>query len=162
MISLPPYFSWYDILEMLDEPKLAGMRAAVDEMQSNGIKRQHPAQQIIDDLLAAEIAEKKARSIRYQVVAAKLPLAKELADSDFTGSPANQGLVRELADGGFLRQQRNAVLVGGTGRQTHPPSPSPATASEPGRDAGSTPWSIWSNRWKPRPKPGAAGKTPIS
>ena len=109
-----------EILKMIDELKLTGMRAAFDEVLSNGIKRQHPAQQIIGDLLAAEIAEKKARSIRYQVTAAKLPLAKELADFDFTASPVNQGLVRELESGGFLRQQRNAVLVGGTGTgKTH-------------------------------------------
>jgi len=110
----------HDILKMIDDLKLAGMRAAFDEVLSNGIKRQHTAQQIIGDLLAAEIAEKQARSIRYQVTIAKLPLAKELADFDFTGSPVNQGLARELAGSGFLHQQRNAVLVGGTGTgKTH-------------------------------------------
>ena len=109
-----------EILTMIDQLKLAGMRAAFDEVMSNGIKRQHSAQQIIGELLAAEIAEKRARSIRYQVAAARLPLAKELADFDFTGSPVNQGLVRDLEAGGFLRQQRNAVLVGGTGTgKTH-------------------------------------------
>jgi len=105
----------HDILAMMAELKLLGMRLAFDEVLTNGVKRQHPAQQIIGDLLAAEIAEKHARSIRYQVGAAKLPLAKELADFDFRGSPINEGLVRELAVGTFLSQQRNAVLVGGTG-----------------------------------------------
>ena len=46
---------------------------------------------------------------------AKLPLAKELADFDFTDTPVNEPLVRELAVGGFLANQRNAVLIGGTG-----------------------------------------------
>ncbi len=46
---------------------------------------------------------------------AKLPLAKELADFDFTGTPVNEPLVRELATGSFLTHQRNAVLIGGTG-----------------------------------------------
>ena len=105
----------HEILEMMTELKLLGMRLAFDEVLANGVKRQHPAQQIIGDLLASEIAEKHARSIRYQVGAAKLPLAKELADFDFTGSPINEGLVRELAVGTFLSQQRNTVLVGGTG-----------------------------------------------
>ena len=106
----------HEIREMMGELKLAGMRAAFDEVLTNGVKRQHAAQQIVGDLLAAEIAEKQARSIRYQVAAAKLPLAKELADFDFAGSPINEGLVRELAVGTFLEQQRNAVLVGGTGK----------------------------------------------
>jgi DNA replication protein DnaC len=103
------------ILEIMGELKLAGMRAAFDEVLTNGVKRQHSVQQIVGDLLAAEIAEKQARSIRYQVAAAKLPLTKELTDFEFTGSPINEALVRELAGGTFLAQQRNAVLVGGTG-----------------------------------------------
>ena len=110
----------HEIFDMLATLKLAGMRAAFDEVLSHGIKRQHSAEHIIGDLLAAEIAEKQARSIRYQVAAAKLPLAKELADFDFAASPVNQGLVRALDGGEFLRQQRNAVLVGGTGTgKTH-------------------------------------------
>ena len=32
---------------------------------------------------------------------------------DFSVSPVNQGLVRELHEGGFLATQRNAVLIGG-------------------------------------------------
>jgi DNA replication protein DnaC len=109
-----------DILGLMNQLRLAGMRAAFDEMLANGIKRQHPVQQIIGDLLRAEIAEKQARSIKYQIAIAKLPWAKELADFDFTNTPVNEGLVRDLSVGGFLAQQRNAVLVGGTGTgKTH-------------------------------------------
>jgi DNA replication protein DnaC len=51
---------------------------------------------------------------------AKLPLAKEIADFDFTATPINEQLVRDLATGGFLAVERNAVLVGGTGTgKTH-------------------------------------------
>jgi DNA replication protein DnaC len=51
---------------------------------------------------------------------AKLPLAKEIADFDFAATPINEVLVKDLATGGFLAQQRNAVLVGGTGTgKTH-------------------------------------------
>jgi hypothetical protein len=55
-----------DILGLMDELKLVGMKATFDEVLSNDLKRQHPAQQIIGELLAAEIAEKQARSIRYR------------------------------------------------------------------------------------------------
>lgn len=110
----------HEIIEMMSELKLAGMRAAFDEVITNGLKRQHPVPQIIGDLLKAEIAEKHARSIRYQLGIAKLPLAKELADFEFDGAPINQALVRDLATGAFLAQQRNAVLIGGTGTgKTH-------------------------------------------
>jgi DNA replication protein DnaC len=105
----------HEILEMMAELKLAGMRAAFDELLADGLKRQHSALRIVGELLKAEIAEKQARSIKYQMTIAKLPLAKELADFDFTGMPINEALVRELATGAFLANQRNAVLIGGTG-----------------------------------------------
>jgi DNA replication protein DnaC len=110
----------HDVIELMRELKLMGMRAAYDEVLSNALKRQHPAQQIVGSLLQAEIAEKQARSIRYQVTSAKLPLIKEIADFDFSGTPINEGLVRDMATGSFLDGQRNAVLVGGTGTgKTH-------------------------------------------
>lgn len=105
----------HDILEMMSHLKLVGMRAAFDEVVADGIKRQHSVQRIVGELLKAEIAEKQARSIKYQMTIARLPLAKELADFDFTGMPINEALVRELATGAFLENQRNAVLIGGTG-----------------------------------------------
>ncbi len=110
----------HEVLELMGELKLVGMRAAYDEVLSNALKRQHPAAQIVGSLLQAEIAEKQARRVRYQVAAAKLPLVKELAEFDFSGTPINEGLVREMATGSFLDGQRNAVLVGGTGTgKTH-------------------------------------------
>ena len=105
----------HEVLEMMAALKLAVMRDAFDEVLADGLKRQHPMQRIIGELLKAEIADKQARSIKYQMSGAKLPLAKELADFDFTDTPVNEPLVRELAVGGFLANQRNAVLIGGTG-----------------------------------------------
>ena len=110
----------HEILDIMGSLKLAGMRAAFDEVVANGVKRKHAVPQIIGDLLKAEIAEKAARSIKYQLTIAKLPLAKELAEFDFAGTPVNEGLARDLARGDFLAQQRNVVLVGGTGTgKTH-------------------------------------------
>ena len=49
-----------------------------------------------------------------------MPLAKDLEDFQFDGTPINETLVRDHAGGGFLDQQRNAVLIGGTGTgKTH-------------------------------------------
>ena len=104
-----------DLMAMMAELSLSGMCAAYDEVMRDGVKRQRPVQQILGDLLAAEVAEKKARSIRYQLGAARLPLARTLAEFDFTASPVNEALVRDLHDGGFLKTQRNAVCIGGTG-----------------------------------------------
>jgi DNA replication protein DnaC len=46
---------------------------------------------------------------------AKLPLAKDLDGFAFAGTPMNENLIRNLATGAFLAEQRNTVLVGGTG-----------------------------------------------
>lgn len=103
------------VLELMGTLKLYGMRSAYDEVMGNGIKRQHEPPRIVGDLLQSEIAEKQARSIRYQLSIAKLPLAKDIDDFDFTDTPVNESLVRELATGTFVADQRNVVLVGGTG-----------------------------------------------
>jgi DNA replication protein DnaC len=117
-----------DILELMTTLKLFGMRAAGacpraarsadpgDEVMATGIKRRHEPAHIVSELLSAEVAEKKARSIKYQLTIAKLPLAKDLEQFDFTSTPINEALVRDLAGGGFLAEQRNAVLIGGTGK----------------------------------------------
>jgi DNA replication protein DnaC len=96
------------------------MKAAYDEIITTAVKRSHEPQHVIGDLLAAEIAEKQARSIKYPMTIAKLPLAKDLEDFIFADTPINEGLVRDLAGGEFLAHERNVVLVGGTGTgKTH-------------------------------------------
>src|SRR5271166_1676086 len=103
-----------EVLDMMGELKLYGMKAAYDETLATAIKRKHEPQRFVGDLLRAEISEKQARSIKYQLTVAKLPLAKDVDDFAFKGTPINEALVRDLAGGGFIAQQRNIVLVGGT------------------------------------------------
>ena len=110
----------HELMELLSQLNLAGMRAHFDEVVTAGRKRQRAFEVILGELLRAEITDKQARSIRYQLGIAKLPLAKELTDFTFADSPVNQALVDELATGAFLAQQRNVVLIGGTGTgKTH-------------------------------------------
>jgi DNA replication protein DnaC len=109
-----------EILATMSALKLYGMKAAFDEIITTAIKRQHEPQRVVGDLLTAEISEKQARSIKYQIAIAKLPLAKDIADFQFDNTPVNETLVRDLARGDFLAQQRNVVLIGGTGTgKTH-------------------------------------------
>src|SRR3984893_10512775 len=104
-----------EIRELMSTLKLFGMRAAYDEVMASSIKRRHEPPRIVGDLLSAEIAEKQARSIKYQLTIAKLPLAKDIDEVDFPGPPINEALARDLASGRFIAEQRNAVLIGGTG-----------------------------------------------
>jgi DNA replication protein len=96
------------------------VREAYGEVIADAVKLQHRASRMVGDQLKAEIDEKQARSIKYQRTIAKLPLAKEITAFDFAETPIIEGLVRDLATGAFLANQRNAVLVGGTGTgKTH-------------------------------------------
>jgi DNA replication protein DnaC len=105
----------HDKRSLLGELKLYGMRSAYDDVMTAGIKRQHEPPRIVGDLLKSEIAEKQARSIKYQMTIAKLPLAKDIDEFAFDSTPINETLVRDLSNGAFLAEQRNAVLIGGTG-----------------------------------------------
>ncbi len=109
-----------EILTTMSTLKLYGMKSAYDEIIATAIKRQHDPQRVVADLLTSEIAEKQARSIKYQMTIAKLPLAKDIDDFAFPDTGINEALVRDLADGNFLAHERNAVLIGGTGTgKTH-------------------------------------------
>ena len=109
-----------EILSTMSTLKLFGMKAGYDDIVTAAVKRQHQPQRIVGDLLAAELSEKKARSIKYQMTIARMPFAKEIDEFAFEGTPINETLVRDLTAGGFLEQQRNLVLVGGTGTgKTH-------------------------------------------
>jgi DNA replication protein DnaC len=109
-----------EVLDLMGQLRLFGMKNAYDEILATALKRQHEPQRFAGALLRAEISEKQARSIKYQLTIAKLPLAKDVDGFEFNGTPINEGLVRDLAGGGFIAQQRNVVLVGGTGTgKTH-------------------------------------------
>lgn len=109
-----------EILATMNALKLYGMKSAYDEIIATAIKREHQPERIVSDLLTSEIAEKQARSIKYQMTIAKLPLAKDVDDFVFDDTGINETLVRDLAIGNFLTTQRNIVLVGGTGTgKTH-------------------------------------------
>jgi len=49
-----------EVLDMMGELKLYGMKAAYDETLATALKRKHEAQRFVGDLLKAEISEKQA------------------------------------------------------------------------------------------------------
>jgi DNA replication protein DnaC len=109
-----------DILDAMGALKLYGMKSAYDEIVATAVKRQHEPQRVVGDLLSAELSEKQARSIKYQMTIAKMPFAKDVDAFNFEGAPINEILVRDLAGGSFLDHQRNLILIGGTGTgKTH-------------------------------------------
>ena len=99
---------------------LYGMKVTLDEILAAGIKSRATPEKIICDLLEAELAERKVRSIRYRMGLARFPVDKDLDRFDFAASPVNEMQVRNLHEGRFLSDHTNVIMVGGTGTgKTH-------------------------------------------
>ena len=108
------------LLEAMGSLNLYGMKAVFDEVLSAGIRSRATPEKILLDLLEAEIAERRVRSIRYRMGLAKFPVDKDLDRFVFEDSPVNESLVRSLYEGRFLADKSNIILVGGTGSgKTH-------------------------------------------
>lgn len=108
------------VLDALTTLKLHGMRAVFDEVLVTGVKQRHTPEKILLELLSAELAERRLRSIRYRLGLARFPVDKDLDRFDFGASPVNEALVRSLYEGSFLPAKSNVILVGGTGTgKTH-------------------------------------------
>lgn len=71
-------------------------------------------------LLEAEEADRLARSLRYQLKAARFPLHRDLTGFDFTETPVDAARLQHLGSGTYLESAHNLILVGGTGTgKTH-------------------------------------------
>ena len=135
-----------DIMAAMGELKLYGMRAAYNELMAVAVRRQHDPRQIVGDLLAAEIneiepacrhrfetaGEGRGRSnTRSPPPGCPMPGRSKSSPSMTPRSttpwcvnwPAGLTMVPRTSGGihgSILSQQRNVVLVGGTGTgKTH-------------------------------------------
>lgn len=109
-----------ELMVLMSELGLRGMKAAWDETLAAENRRKGGPAWVLGRLLQAELADKKARSIKYQMTIARLPHAREVDEFDFSASPVAEEMVRRMADGSFIEAERNLVFVGGTGTgKTH-------------------------------------------
>ncbi len=100
--------------------KLFGMAQAVADLASQGSPAYQAAEEILRNLLKAELAEREVRSVAYQMKIARYPVYRDLAGFDFTQSAVDEALVRQLHRGEFVEEAHNVVLVGGPGTgKTH-------------------------------------------
>lgn len=108
------------LLDAMGGLKLYGMRSVLDEVLVTGTRQRSTPERIVLELLSAEQAERKAKSIRYRLGQAKFPTVKDLDQFDFSVSPVNEMQVRCLYEGQFLATRSNVILIGGTGTgKTH-------------------------------------------
>ena len=108
------------LMEGIQALGLYGMKSILDEVLAAGIKSRATPDKILCDLLEAEMAERKVRSIRYRMSLARFPVDKDLDRFEFAETPVNEMHVRTLYDGSFLSDNSNIIMVGGTGTgKTH-------------------------------------------
>ena len=71
-------------------------------------------------LLDAEQADRQARSLRYQLKAARFPIHRDLTAFDWSETPLDGARIQQLAKEHYLETAHNLILVGGTGTgKTH-------------------------------------------
>jgi DNA replication protein DnaC len=101
---------------------LYGMAAAWGEWQAEYAIQQKPVMPEVwlDRLIKAERVDRQARSLNYQLKAARFPLNRDLMGFDWQESPLQRTRIEQLASAGFMDQAYNLILVGGTGTgKTH-------------------------------------------
>ena len=110
----------HEVIDQLRVLKLYGMVGVYDEAVTQGIRRNNSIQEILMAMCLAEAAERKARSIKYQLGIAKFPVHKNLDTFSFSEAQVNEALIRDLYTGSFLEEPRNIIFIGGTGTgKTH-------------------------------------------
>ena len=111
-----------DRIAQLKTLHLFGMAAAWSEWQAEYAMQQKPVlpEVWLDRLIAAEQADRQARSLNYQLKAARFPIHRDLMNYDWQETPLQQARIEQLATGSFMDQAYNLILVGGTGTgKTH-------------------------------------------
>lgn len=74
----------------------------------------------LDKLIAAENADRQARSLNYQLKAAKFPHHRDFVGFNWVECALPQAQIEQLATANFMAQAHNVILIGGTGSgKTH-------------------------------------------
>lgn len=101
---------------------LYGMAAAWSEWQAEHASQQKPLmpEAWLDRLIEAEQVDRHARSLSYQLKAARFPIHRDLMQFEWHETPLQRARIEQLATAGFMDQAYNLIMVGGTGTgKTH-------------------------------------------
>lgn len=111
-----------DRVTQLKSLHLYGMAVAWSEWQAEYAIQQKPVMPEVwlDRLINAEVVDRQARSLNYQLKAARFPIHRDLMQFEWHESPLQQARIEQLATANFMDQAYNLILVGGTGTgKTH-------------------------------------------
>lgn len=104
-----------DNLSQLKALKLFGMATALAEIQAEASRQTLTPDSCLHRLIDAELADRQARSLRYQLSAAKFPIHRDMVGFEWQQSPVSQAQIQQLATAAFMEEAHNLILVGGTG-----------------------------------------------
>lgn len=109
-----------DRLAQLHALHLYGMATAWSELLAEGPRVPMQPEAWLDRLIAAELADRQARSLRYQLKAARFPIHRDLTGFHWDETPLPRAQIEQLATAAFMENAHNLILVGGTGTgKTH-------------------------------------------
>ncbi len=104
-----------EVIDALKELRLYGMASCWKDLHDQGGPEVDASGALLAKLLGAEQIDRRVRSIRYQMNAARFPIHRDLASFQFDGTRIDERLIRQLATGAFMARAENVVLIGGTG-----------------------------------------------
>jgi len=104
-----------DNLSQLKALKLFGMATALAEIRAETPRLALTPDGCLHRLIDAELADRQARSLRYQLGAAKFPVHRDMVGFEWQESPLPQAQIQQLATATFMEEAHNLILVGGTG-----------------------------------------------
>lgn len=110
-----------DRIAQLKSMHLYGMAAAWSEWQAEYTQQKPVMPEVwLDRLIKAEQVDRQARSLSYQLKAARFPIHRDLMSFDWQETPLLRNRIEQLATAAFMDQAYNLILVGGTGTgKTH-------------------------------------------
>jgi DNA replication protein DnaC len=109
-----------EVVSQLKALKLHGMAQCWPELIARSRHSELEPERMLQELIAAETAEREVKSQAYQMKAARFPAHRDLAGFDFTQSRVDEALIRRLHTTGFTQSAQNVVLIGGPGTgKTH-------------------------------------------
>jgi len=111
-----------NLLVQLKELRLYGMASAWSDIKAEMHSKQAPlsSEELLSQLIKAELIDRQARSLKYQLKTAKFPIHRDIVDFKWEETPLSKAHIEQLATGKFMEEAHNLILVGGTGTgKTH-------------------------------------------
>lgn len=109
-----------ELVSQLKVMHLYGMAAALSELGAERTRQPQAPELWLKRLIEAEVVDRQAKSLRYQLNAARFPIHRDLVSFDWCESGVKRAHIEQLATGQFMTSAHNLILVGGTGTgKTH-------------------------------------------